>query len=377
MSKILSINTLILLFFGVINAQQNKLADSLMVIGQYSNAILEYQKENSKSVSYKIAKAYEANGDLNSANLYYLKYKEFDSLNIEVNYNYGLLLIELQNYNESKKVFESLLQNNSNSVYNYYLGLSFEKTNNHIKALECYIKASDIDPYFFKSNYKMAVMLTNSADYEAALVICNRFIQVNGSNIDFLKLRAQIYFTQNSFKDAITDFNNLVLLNQTDTFIFEKLAASYYATKQYEKSALLYTTLIDSAEEEKPEYFFNRGKCYGNLNKLKQAEVDITKAIQLKSFTFENEYFYLGYFHQVEQNLERAMYFYKKVLKEDKEHLEANFQIIAIKDYKGEKSEKIIAQYENLLTNFKNIPAEKRQFIETRIKQLKRKQHLE
>lgn len=377
MNKIFSISTIILLIFGSINAQENKLADSLMNIGQYSKAIIEYKKENSKKRYFKIAKAYEANGNLKYAHENYLKYREFDTLNIEVNYNYGQLLLELKQYKKAQEIFEKLLQNNSNPVYNYYLGYSFEKDNNLTKALEYYVIASEIDPYYFKSNYKKAVMLINSKDYESVLKISNRFIDENEFDIEFLKLRAQVYYIQNNFNNAIQDFNKLIILNQTDTFIFEKLAASYYGNKEFDKSIVIYSTLIDTSEEEKPEYFFNRGKCYGYLNKIKEADADINKSIQLKTFTFENEYFYLGYFYQKEQNLQKALFYYKKVIKEDKNHIEANFQIISINDYKGEKSEKTIRNYEIFLANFKNIPAEKKLFIEERIKQLKRKQHLE
>jgi tetratricopeptide (TPR) repeat protein len=377
MNKISSINTLVLLLFGVINAQQNNLADSLMIIGQYSSAISEYQKMNSKSVSYKIAKAYEANGNLKNALDNYVEYRELDSLNVEVNYNYGQLLLELKKYKEAQNIFKKLLQNNSNPVYNYYLGLSFEKDNNLPNALQYYTIASEIDPYYFKSNYKKAVMLVNAQDYQAVLKISNRFIQINELDIEFLKLRGQVFFVQNNFEGAIQDFNKLIALNQTDAFIFEKLAASYYENKEYDKSSTVYTTLIDSSNEEKPEYFFNRAKCYGYLNKMKEAEADIHKSIQLKTFTFENEYFYLAYFHQKAQNLDKALYYYKKVVKEDKSNVEANFQIILINDYKGQKTEKTIKNYQNFLANFKNIPTEKKLYVEERIKQLKRKQHFE
>lgn len=97
----------------------------------------------------------------------------------------------------------------------------------------------------------------------------------------------------------------------------------------------------------------------------------------MKTFTFENEYFYLGYFHQKEQNLERALQYYKKAIKQDKNHMEANYQIIAINDYKGDSPEKIIKDYERYLIQFKNLPVEKQFYIENRIKQLKRKLHME
>lgn len=369
---------LFLFFYSVsIQAQNIKLADSLLSIGQFSKAIEAYQKESHFSKYFNIAKAYEVKGNTNEAYKNYQQYLKNDSLNIQVNYNYGQLLLDLSKNKEAQKVFQKLVHSNPNEVYYYYLGLAFEKDNNLLDANQNFLKSAVKDPLYFKSNYKLAVFYTNSKMYDEALKITNRFLAENASNIEMLKLRAQVYYVQDDYKNAITDFNQLLTLNQTDTFIFEKLANSYYGNKEYKNAITVYNTLIENAEEENANYFYNRGKAYGFLAKTKEAEADIKKAIELKTFTFENEYFYLGYFHQKEQNLERALQYYKKAIKQDKNHMEANYQIIAINDYKGDSPEKIIKDYERYLIQFKNLPVEKQFYIENRIKQLKRKLHME
>ena len=369
---------LITLFFtSLFYAQNFKTADSLVSIGQFSKAINEYQKENSIVKFFKIAKAFEAKGNSKEAFEYYQKYIQKDSLNLQVNYNYGLILLELSKSKEAKKVFQKLVDINANEVYHYYLGFAYEKGNYSENAIKNFLIASKMDPTYFKSNYKLAIQYANNSNYKEALEITNRFLAFDELNIEMLKLRAQIVFIQNDFSVAIHDFNTLISLNQTETFILEKLAASYYGNGEYDKSITIYTTLIDSAEEEKPEYFFNRGKCYGFLDKIKNAEADINKAIALKSFTFENEYFYLGYFNQKNQNLNKALTYYYKTVKQDKNHLEASYQIITINDYKGAKTEKTVLEYEKYLQRFKSISEERRVSIEARIKQLKQKQHME
>lgn len=360
---------IIALFFSeIIFAQNIKMADSLMSIGQFNNAIVEYKKSLSDNNYFKIAKAFELKGNTGEAYKNYKEYLKKDSLNLNVNYNYGLLLIELSKYTEAKKVFQQLLQTNNNPVYHYYLGISFEKLNNNSSAFSSFNKASKLDSLYFKSNYKLAVMHTNQKEFTNALEICNRFLKDDKDNSEMLKLRSQIFFVQEKFQEAIEDFNHLLLLNQEDVFIFQKLAKAYFETKQYEESVLIYSALLEKKEEA--EYYLSRGICYGYLDKLKEAEVDIKKAIDLKRHTFENEYFYLGYFFQKKENFQKALEYYKKAIKQDGNHLEANYQLIVIKDYLGNSKKGTSKEYEAFLNKFPSVSTEKKQYIEARIRDL-------
>lgn len=366
---------LFLLIFAKTHSQNSK-GDSLMNVKNYNQAILAYQKEKHFSKNYKIAKALEAKGNKNEALHYYKNYLKTDSINLNVNLDYGLLLLDLTQYNEAQKVLERISISNPSETIYYFLGIAYEKNNDFDKAIDNFQKASILDSLFFKSNYKLAFYYSLDKKYKDALKITNRFINQNDEDIEMLKLRSQIYFNQDDYKNAINDFNKLISLNQTDIFIYEKLAKSYYGNREYEKSIAIYNSLIEEISDENPEYFYNRGKCYGFLNKTKEAENDIKAAIALKTYTFENEYFYLGYFYQKQQNLDKALYYYKLTLKQDKNHQEANYQVISINDYKGENPEKTLKEYENFLLNFKNISEEKRFYIENRIKQLKHKLHM-
>lgn len=353
----------------IIFAQDLKLADSLIAIGQFNKAIVEYERLTSHSKYFKIAKVFESKGNTREAFKNYKKYLEIDSLNLVVNYNYGLLLLESSKYKEAQGVFQQLIQANSSVVYQYYLGIIFEKLGDNSKAFESYKEASKIDSLYVKSNYKLAVMHTNHKEFDNALSITNRFLKENKEDIEMLKLRAQIYFAQEKFDKAIQDFEQLIVLNQNDSFIFQKLAKAYYENKQYKESITVYSNLIE--KEEEPDYYLNRGINYGYIDKLSEAESDIRKAIDLKTYTFENEYFYLGYFYQKKEDFKKALWYYKKAIKQDKNHLEANYQLVLIKEYLGNSKKETIKEYEFFLKKFKTISNEKKHYIETRLKVLR------
>ncbi|NHN26589.1 tetratricopeptide repeat protein [Flavobacterium jejuense] len=360
------------LFVSQIVCTQNfKLADSLLAVGQFDKAIESYQKETHLNKYFKIAKAFEAKGNTKEAYLSYQNYLKKDSLNQMVNYNYGLMLIELAKFKEAQICFNQLVKTNENPTFYYYLGLSYEKQNAISEALYHYQKSSKLDSLYFKSNYKLAVLLINQKKIEEAKKICTRFLNENQEDIEMLKLRAQINYVQENYNQAIIDFNQLLLLGQTETFILDKLAKSYYEKKEYQRSSIIFSTLIDELDEA--SYYFYRGKCYGFLNELEKAEVDIKTSIELKSFTFENEYFYLGYFYQRKKNFKKALYYYRKAIKEDKNHLEANYQILIIKDYLGNSNNEMLKEYQLFLKKFPSLAEEKKQYLSNRINQLKEK----
>ena len=353
----------------IIFAQNIQFADSLMAIGQFNKAIVEYEKLTSYSKYFKIAKAYESKGNNGLAYENYKKYLKKDSLNLIVNYNYGLLLIELSKYKEAQSIFQELILSSNNAVYQYYIGITYEKLGDNSKAFERYKEASKIDSLYMKSNYKLAVMHANQKEFDEALRITNRFLKENKEDIEMLKLQSQIYFVQEKFDKAIQDFQKLILLNQSDSFIFQKLAKAYYENKQYQESIAVYSTII--AEEEEALYFLNRGICYGNLNLLKEAISDINRAIVLKTNTFENEYFYLGYFYQKQEDFKTALSYYKKAIKQNKDHIEVNYQLILIKEYLGNSTKETSKEYELFLEKFPTISSEKKHYIEARLKVLK------
>lgn len=351
--------------------QNFKLADSLFNVGQFNQAIELYQKESHLIKYFKIAKAFEAKGNTMEAYLNYQNYLKKDTLNLTVNYNYGLVLLELAKSKEAQICFSQLVKTNDSPVLHYYLGLSFEKQNKVSEAIYHYKKSTELDSLYFKSNYKLAVLWIHQKEIEQAKKICNRFLNENKEDIEMLKLRAQINYVQEDYKQAIVDFNQLLLLDQKETFILEKLAKAYYENGEYLKSSMFFSTLIEISDEA--DYYLYRGNCFGYLNELEKAEADIKTAIELKQFTFEKEYFYLGYFYQKRQHFKKALLYYKKAIKEDENHLEAHYQILTIKDYLGNSSSEMLREYQFFLKRFPNISKDKKEHITNRIKELKEK----
>lgn len=360
-------------FFNCINiiSQNSKLGDSLINIGQYQQAITEYKKEK-KPELYKIAKAYEALDNYENAIFTYEKIREKDTLNLKVNFQYALALLH-NNDSRSIQVLEQLVTKNESDAYYYYLGLAYEKQKNYTKAIENWKASIKLNPDYFKSVYKLSLQLANMQQLDASLEIANAFLQNHQNNIDLLKIRGQIYYIKKKNSNCIKDFEKVVERNSADDNVLEKLANAYYNTKDYTKAITLYTELIENYNPENPNFYFNRGKCFGFLHETRKAEEDINKSIELRAYTFDSEYFYLGYFYQQQEEYDKALNYYKKTLSYNKHHSEAAYQTIAIKDYHGQSPTILIKEYQDFLEKFSNISEERKQQIVDRITELEEK----
>ena len=360
-------------FFNCINiiSQNSKLGDSLVSIGQYQKAIVEYQKEKQPDL-YKIAKAFESIDNYDEAIASYEKIRIKDTLNLKVNFQYALALLH-NNDTKSTQILEQLITKDKNESYYYYLGLSYEKQKNFTKAIENWRASLELNPLYFKSVYKLSLLLANMQQFDASLTIADTFLNSSPNNIDILKIRGQIYYAQKKYRNCIKDFEKVVAKNTTDENIIEKLAQAYLNTKDYKKAILLFTDLIDNYNSENANYYLNRGKCYGFLYEIEKAEEDISTSIELRTYNFDNEYFYLGFFYQQLEEYEKAMTYYKKGLNINGNHAEAAYQIIAIKDYLGQSSSILIKEYQEYLEKFQNISNQRKQLITNRITQLQEK----
>lgn len=359
----------IILMVSIGYSQNLKLVDSLKNIGQFSKAIILLESENKEQHYYELAKLYEERGDVKKANLYYEKKISIDSTNITVKFKYGVFLMNTHNYKKAQEIFASISP--KSEVVEYYLGWTYEKRKLNDMALKWYSAASTKDPLYFKSNFRQAFLLTERKMYSEALVICNRFLENDNENIEMLKLRGQIYLKQKDFEKSKHDFEVLLSLGIEEDFILELLAKNYYELRRFKEALELYNLLIEKNREESAMYLYERAKCYGQMNNLSAAEKDMLESIDKRKVKFENEFFYLGYFYQKNKLFQKALFYYQKVINENKSNEEASYQVVAIKDYMGNSIEKTIKDYETFLSNFPNSDLKRKEIITRRIKQLK------
>ena len=91
--------------------------------------------------------------------------------------------------------------------------------------------------------------------------------------------------------------------------------------------------------------------------------------------SFENEYYYLGEFSK-EQNVNKAINYYKKAINEKPDMFFAHYQLLMV-DLETKEKKTQLKLIENFKAKHKDMPKEYHDFFDSKIQHLKREIHLE
>lgn len=375
LNQILFILAFILIFFQL-KAQKFDDGDSLFSLGYYDKAIQKYELSKEPLKNFKIAKVHEINGNFNDAQLYLEKYIEKDSTNTLVNFTYGKILQQQKQTKKSISVFKELTKQHQNPTYFYYLGLCYEQNLNPKNAYENYEQVVRLENLHLKGNYKIALFNLRAEKWDIALKSIEKIITLYPENIEFVSLKAQCLYGKSDYKNSKASFEKLIELNYKEQFVYEKIALCWMKLNEYQKSIDTYETIMLQFEQlDNPDIHYNLGLNYGYLKDLKKAEKHFLTSKELKTATFEKEYFSIALFNQENGNLSKALTFYKKTIQEAPQYLEAHFQIAIITDETSKDLNLKLKTFETFKTKFPDMDSKKLAYINHRITELKKEIH--
>ena len=355
-------------FVIYLNAQNIKeQADDFYVNGNYSKAIETYKSlENLDAVYDDIAKAYIAIGNYDKAVI-------ANEDNLLIKYEFAKLLARTKKYNEANLLFTNLITSDSlNPNYHYELGIVLEKQKD-TSALEQFMDAYKLDDTHQKAIFKIAKYRLIKRDFLSTHSYADKGLESYKNNVKLISLKAQAYYYQEYYSDAIVWFQKLLDLGEESEFIYEKLSLSfaqnsdYIEAINYRKKALKYSPNDANA-------MFVIGAYYQSLSDFEMAEEYITKSLQLKDLPLSDEYQKLGTILNRQKKYEAAIKTFQKSLKEDPSNMVTEFYLLRTKDeYYADIDAKIRA-YEKFVEKHKENPFVR--FSESRLKELKQEKFL-
>jgi tetratricopeptide (TPR) repeat protein len=362
------------LFFNALSAQEFYKADSLFQAGNYDKSLAIYMKSSNNYKYFKIAKYYESQDDFINANSNYKIYIDKIPDDYNSNYEYAKFLYDNKLVDQSIEILNKLVSLQENTMVFYYLGLCYEKKQNIILAKENFIKASKIDSYHLKSNYKAAYYLALESKFEEAETILNRILSKNKNKTDFILLKAQIHYAKKEFKIALENYLLMIKLFERDSFIYEKIAKCHSEMGNYQKSIDTWQEIIKIfGEKDNPDIEKALAANYAYLKNVKMAEFHYTNAIKLNQFTFENEYFTLAKLHKDNGNINNSIAYLNKAIKEKKDFSGAHYELLILTENKYSNKE-LLVKYEKLHQTYtKDFPKEINDFLILKMEDLRKK----
>ncbi|NRR90086.1 tetratricopeptide repeat protein [Winogradskyella undariae] len=358
-----------------LNAQNIKAeADHLYVNGNFSKAIETYKSLKNLDVVYDdIAKAYIAIGNYDEALDYYDKAVTANEDNLLIKYEFAKLLARTKKYKEANLLFANLITSDIlNPNYHYELGIVLEKQKD-TAALEQFIKTFELDETHQKAIFKIAKHHLIKRNFIETHGYIDRGLESYKNNVKLISLKAQAYYHQEYYSQAVVWFQKLLDLGEKSEFIYEKLSLSfaqnsdYIEAINYRKKALKYSPNDANA-------MFVIAGYYEKLNNFEKAEEFMTKSLQLKDLPLSDEYQRLGTILNRQKKYEAAIKTFQKSLKEDPSNMVTEFYLLRTKDeYYADIDAKIRA-YEKFVEKHKENPFVR--FSESRLKELKQEKFL-
>ena len=368
---------LFLLIFFKAGAQSSALsvADSLYTLGNYTAAINEYAKIGDANASLQIARAYNAIGNFDKAIAQYqatlAKNPTMDIARFEL----GKLLLKTKNYQTALEAFHDLVtKGQENPEYFYYLGRAYESVEKQDEANNAFRKAVAKDSTHLRSLYALGKYFVGQEIRDSALVYIDQGLRFYGDDISMINLKAQAYYNNGQYKQAIPWFERLLELGENRPFILERTAFSYYRNYDAEKAIQAYR-LLAMDPWSLADAYSGMGQVYLQEKQLDSAQYYIKKSIEERTVTFENEYADLGRIARLQDKTKESMDYYKKAWEENKKNLYNYYQVCILADeyYKDPKTR--LKYYESLLEMYPDLTPFIKERAIKRISEIKEEIH--
>jgi tetratricopeptide (TPR) repeat protein len=368
-----------ILFLTLVNlgvAQTNKQkADKLFTLGNYSKAIEHYKSlDNVEKVYDKIAKAYVAIGNYGEGISFYQKAIDINPDNQLLQYDYAKLLKQTKQYGKANTIIKNLIDSDSlNPNFHYELGLLLEKQNDTM-AIEAFRNTYNLDKSHQKAIFKIAKRHIIKRNFEEAHQLIGKGLEFYSNNVELISLKAQAYYFQEYYTNAVVWFKKLIELGESSEFIHEKLSLSYAQNSDYEdaifhrKEALKFNPYNASA-------IFVIGSYYERLKNYEKAEVYYRNALDIQDVSLANEYQKLGIVLNRQKKYDEAIKAFQTALKEDPTDIMTEFYLIRTKDEYYADVDAKISLYEKFKEKHKDNPFSV--IADRRLQELKTEKFLE
>jgi len=170
-------------------------------------------------------------------------------------YQKGMLFMDSLNYDKAIECFDKAIEKNSgNTVYFYKRGYAYFYLNLFDSAISNFSHCLKIIPDEPEYYYLLGSCYEKQNENQKALDFFNQAINLDYTDIRFLKSRANIYYKMGFYVLAINEFDNLLLLNPKDGYCYFFRAVCKYKNKDKESACIDWQLAYDNSYTKALEY---------------------------------------------------------------------------------------------------------------------------
>ena len=251
-------------------------------------------------------------------------------------FNLGNFEDALDNFNKalsgSQPQFKDHIKNPKTYVDPLILrGYFYLKIGNYKAAFTDFTEAIKRNPEVYQSYLNRAVVYLVNLDYTNAIKDLDMAIKKDLNSQDALLMRGSINAELGKYKNAISDFQEVIDLNQKQLHP-KSLTEAYYKKGLAELNLGNYQTAIDDLDKAKkynsnyPELSYNKGLAYSFQGNLDQAISSYNQEINYNP-KFLEVYYQRGKNYYQKNDFEKAKNDLEKVVDRDKQYIEAEIKL--------------------------------------------------
>nr|WP_292966599.1 tetratricopeptide repeat protein [Muricauda sp. UBA7809] len=367
----------LILFSFKAGAQTSALAaaDSLYGLGNYASAINVYAKVGDKKSNLQIARAYNAIGNYDKAIAQYSALLDKNPELQQARFEFGKLLLKTKKYEQALEAFNVLTASKQeNPEYYYYLGRTHESVKNMDKANKAFKMAVAMDSTHLRSLYALGKYYVGQEIKDSALVYIDKGLRFYGNDVAMINLKALAYYNNGEYGPAIPYFESLLGLGEQKSFVYEKLAFSYFRNWEPEKALGAYHKLTNFPDKLATAYA-GLGEVYFKEKELDSAQYYIKKSIEERMVSFPQEYASLGRIARLKGKTKESMEYYVKAWEENKDNYYNYYQVCVLADEYYKDSKTRLNYYEKLLEMYPNLVPFLKERAQNRISEIKEEIH--
>lgn len=337
------------------NAQaQIKTGDSLRKIGVYKQAIIAYEKAPETATTFfKIAQVYQQLGATQQAVESYQQGFLLDSLSVLPRFNYGKLLLNVQQPIPAINVFIRLTNDQPNNAsFHYYLGKGYETITKADSAIESYNKAVTLNTDYRSAYLGIVKNQIILKKYIEAIRYSAQYLNKNPNDTKMLSYNAQAGFKAKWYDKALESFKKLIELEKTTDYNIKGIATCYLQETEYEKALEYLDLYIKMYDDNNSGIYFQKAVALMKLSRYEEAIDAMETSIAIKRPALDQEYLQLAAIYARKDDLANAFKSLQTAQKENSKDPLIGYQLaIAADRYFADKNT-IISYYQRYVDQF-------------------------
>lgn len=378
MSKYGIILLVLIVFKAEAQTSALAVADSLYSVGDYSEAIktLERTEPKTEQVYLKLARAFQAQGNLKEAGANYEIVLEKNPERILTKIDHAKLLMKTGEMNKADSIFSVLAKNYpKNGGFQYQLGLIKEQQQDST-AITYFKNTIQLEPMHQDALFKLARAELQGREYGMAVNYSLMGLSANPGNVSLRSILAQSLYNQKFYDKAIPEFEKIIELGQGNEFVYSRLGFSYYQRSDFFNAIDHYKEALNF-EDRNSDTHYNLGKLYAITGDLEKSEIHLLMAVLIKKQPVDAEFLSLGLTYKLQKNYKKAIEYFNNSLEENPDNERALYERAIAADNYFKDLETRINYYELYLKKFETEGNEDLIYLaKTRLKDLRKDQHL-